>query len=374
LIPARLTRAALLALLVAGMPLIALALAEGGISLGLLAADFAAGLATRDTVRYNQYDSLLGWVTRPGLDLRDFYGPGNHLRTNAAGLRETGEFGVPAPEGRIRVVCSGDSYTFGLGVDNARTWCAALARMDPVLETINLGQPAYGLDQVYLRYQRDGRRLQPDIHVLAFIWDDFRRMRTTRFLGFDKPRLTLRGDSLEADNVPVPRGSSRMPRLADWIYEARHAVRALRASELIRRIRSPDAGRADTPGPAEYPLIGVVERLLVALDEMSRHERASFVLVHLPTHQDPTTPEAAVWRERIRLIAQRRDLDYLDLEDEFRGLSPDRQERLTSPVYGHYSREGQDWAAALIHKHLLGLPQVARRLEQAGSRGYRSAN
>ncbi len=89
-----------------------------------------------------------------------------------------------------RLVCSGDSFTFGYGVGDEATWCALLATIPPGIETVNMGQGGYGLDQAYLWYRRDGLHLGHQVHVMALITRDFERMASDRFVGYGKPLLS----------------------------------------------------------------------------------------------------------------------------------------------------------------------------------------
>ena len=92
-----------------------------------------------------QYDSALGWTGKPGVTLRDFYGPGLSVQTNAQGFRDTVDFTRAAPPGRSRVICSGDSFTFGYGVGNDQSWCALLPVFDSRVPALNLGLVGYGV-------------------------------------------------------------------------------------------------------------------------------------------------------------------------------------------------------------------------------------
>ena len=173
-----------------------LALVEGVASL-LISAGLLFGSSGRlAQERYARYDPDLGWVSKPNVAIPDMYGPGADLHTTSQGFRGTVDPGPTPPPGKTRVVCSGDSFTFGYGVGDDFTWCAGLAKLDPRLETINMGQGGYGVDQAFLWYRRDGAALAPAIHIFAFIDGDFERTRGARFLDFGKPTLALRGGTL----------------------------------------------------------------------------------------------------------------------------------------------------------------------------------
>ena len=154
---------------------------------------------------HTRYDDLLGWVNMENVVLRDLYGKGVYLRTNSQGFRANKDYDVSPPPDKLRIVCSGDSFTLGYGVDNDHTWCQLRANRDDSFQTVNMGQGGYGIDQIYLWYERDGSRLEHDIHLFTFITADFWRMRHRSFHGYGKPFLTLRDGELAVENVPVPR-------------------------------------------------------------------------------------------------------------------------------------------------------------------------
>jgi len=69
-----------------------------------------------------RHDAELGWVSVPHLDLEDAWGRGRTLRTNGRGFRGDRELAPEPDPGRISVVCSGDSFTYGEGVGDDSTW------------------------------------------------------------------------------------------------------------------------------------------------------------------------------------------------------------------------------------------------------------
>ena len=80
------------------------------------------------------YDAEIGWVGMPNVDIEDMYGPGAHLRTNQQGFRNAKDFQPKRNSEKRRIVCSGDSITFGEHVGNDQTSCSLLAKLDPRLE------------------------------------------------------------------------------------------------------------------------------------------------------------------------------------------------------------------------------------------------
>jgi hypothetical protein len=96
-----------------------------------------------------QHDAVLGWTLRPGFR--------SELCTiGLDGRRRDSERPEPiAPA--VRVAAFGDSFIFGGDVADRYAIPEVLARLDAGLEVENFGVPAYGLDQAFLRYQREGR-------------------------------------------------------------------------------------------------------------------------------------------------------------------------------------------------------------------------
>jgi hypothetical protein len=141
---------------------------------------------------HTEYDSLLGWVNKPNISIDNMYGPNMHLKINGQRFRNNNDFTIRVPKGKIRVICSGDSFTLGYGVDNSQTWCKLLELIDPRIESINMGQGGYGIGQAYLWYKRDGAILDHNIHVFALISADFTRMMQKSFMGVPKPLLRSR--------------------------------------------------------------------------------------------------------------------------------------------------------------------------------------
>ena len=180
---------------------------------------------------YTAYDRDLGWVNLPNVYLPNMYGPGKYLRTNSQRFRNNEDFTQQVPPGKTRIICSGDSFTLGFGVDNDHTWPQLLATRAPNIETVNMGQGGYGADQAYLWYKRDGAPLDHNIQILALISPDFYRMQHSSFNGYGKPMLAVENDHLVTTNVPVPRS------MEVWSPKLVRAASALSNLSITRLLR-----------------------------------------------------------------------------------------------------------------------------------------
>jgi hypothetical protein len=339
----------------------ALILVEGVSSVILFSRSLSAkGEPTLPERRHARYDATLGWVSIPNLAVRDMYGRGVFLRTNARGFRGHRETGVSVPNGKVRVICSGDSFTLGYGVDDDHAWCQMLASLDHRLEPVNMGQGGYGTDQAFLWYQRDGRILNHDLHIFAFITDDFVRMEASQYLGYGKPVLDLVAGRLVVKNVPVPR-RKWYTRVA---VRAGAAVRRLKAYELAAgafgRVRSdPRSGNE----VIRDRTVDVALKVFAALQQTNDAKKSALVLVHLPAKWD--YPSSASERLRQRLAAEsiKRGWTYVDLIPEMRSLPPKQFEASFFADHGHYTAAGNAWVAQKLYQRISALPYFSRKME-----------
>jgi lysophospholipase L1-like esterase len=98
------------------------------------------------------------------------------IAVNRDGLRGP-EIGPKRP-GRLRVLVLGDSFAFGVGVEEAQSYprrLEALLRGRGIdAEVLNAGVPGYGLGEEADWFERHGRQLEPDfVIVTSFLGNDF---------------------------------------------------------------------------------------------------------------------------------------------------------------------------------------------------------
>jgi hypothetical protein len=362
---ARIGRVILVGLWIIVLPVLAMVLLEGASSLVLFIHQIRPGAERIHT----EHDSLLGWVNQPNAYIPDLYGPGIYLRTNAQRFRSNHPVAPHVTRGRLRVICSGDSFTLGYGVDNDHTWCERLGALARGMETVNMGQGGYGIDQAYLWFKRDGATLDHDLHLFAFIKDDFARMQGRTFNGYGKPVLAIRNGALTTENVPVP----YRPFYAPWLARSAEALGELRASDLIRRIRKRLGPVQPADSSASDSLTWqIAAKVFADLASVNRARQAVLVLVFLPTQGDRGNTATVEWRRRVQELSEREHIAFVDLVDDFEQIPADSMIRLfIQPgeiefvgAAGHYSSLGNQWVAARLYQQLLTLPEVARRLQE----------
>ena len=113
-------------------------------------------------------DPRVFWRMRPG-----WTSARGDERINPDGYR-TPAVAVPKPPGVQRIVCLGDSVTFGIPWEMEDAWPAHLQqrlrdlRGDPRIEVVNMGVPGYSSHQAAVLLETDVPRLAPDVIVATF--------------------------------------------------------------------------------------------------------------------------------------------------------------------------------------------------------------
>jgi hypothetical protein len=321
---------------------------------------------------YFIFDDRLGWTVGPSR--RDASGL---YFSSLEGLRSP-QLGVSLAERRAqqRVALVGDSFTFGLELPWEDTWAAQLqAELGEDTQVLNFGVDGYGVDQAFLRYQRDARAWHPDVVVLGLVDHDFERtMGVYAFLTFpqsqlpfSKPRFVA-DDGLELLNTPVPAPAAifgagsvrelpfieydRRYRSSDWQWRFYHASSAVRF--LLSRFP-----RWTAPGrwTSNEQLETVNRRLLRSFVDLAQREGSTPVLLYLPGPSRLQAASPAVEESLAERLARAEGLPIVD-------ATPCLTEVPGPERFGilHYSRR----ASAAVVKCLLG--PLRERLGAARSR------
>ncbi len=338
-----------------------IAIVEGASSLMFVGARLLQNRTTAERA-HTEYDAELGWINLPRHHVADMYGPGVSLTTNSQRYRNRRDFGETVPPGKVRIICSGDSFTLGYGVADDQTWCHLLTAMDQRLETVNLGQGGYGVDQAYLWYQRNKSELEHDVHAFAFIGRDFQRMQSDKFVGYGKPYLTLLDGDLSQVNYPVPKFSYYVP----WLITDLRTLARLKSVELVSKIHEKLVGTEDPLTTAAHEQAEIVaSEIFAKLQRTNREKQSVFVLVYLPTLEDYMGEKLSeFWRTYVKAQADQNGYHLIDIVPELRRVPPDQVNEL---FRGHYSADGNKFVAEALYRKLSEIPEIRRRLRQVVS-------
>lgn len=117
---------------------------------------------------YHIYDKDIGWVPRPGHAWQNY-------TVNNQGVRSTREHPHPSADPQKRILCVGDSFTFGHEVDDHETYPHHGEQLRPGTEWINLGINGSGLTQALLHYRKTGRSFGGKFVVIGFMTNNSKR-------------------------------------------------------------------------------------------------------------------------------------------------------------------------------------------------------
>ncbi len=156
---------------------------------------------------YLVYHDRMGWSV--GLSRRSANGL---YRSNSIGARTPDEgVAFSLAEKKTHIALIGDSYTFGEEVQYKDTWGFHLGQLlGEKVQILNFGVPGYGVDQTYLRYQKDSKKWKPKVAIFGVFHHDLQRTMTVYpFLAhphwdipFSKPRFILSNGTVELLNTP----------------------------------------------------------------------------------------------------------------------------------------------------------------------------
>jgi len=314
--------------------------------------------------KHTQYDDEIGWINLPDLHIENMYGPGKSFSTNSRAFRSNKELSSSIPEDKIRIVCSGDSFTLGYGVDTADGWCQQLEAIDKHIEPVNLGQGGYGNDQAYLWYARNSPTLNHDIQLFAFITDDFLRMEGDSFFGYGKPVLKVENGMLVNKNRPVPKLAFTIPRLP----MIREGISHLSVVQLLRRVLRPVTGEPQgsqtDQTQKELETREVSLKIFEDLQRLNQAKGSVLVLIYLPRRPDyPLGKEVGPWRQFFHDLSSEHRFVTIDLVDEIAKIPPQDTPSLYSSVNGHYSEKGNRIVAEALYRQLLAQPEIKSKLQ-----------
>lgn len=238
------------------------------------------------------HDSELGWRLVPNWRGRHHHPDfAVEYKINAHGFRADADWNVLPPAKQILVV--GDSFTFGIGVNDDETFVHYLNELAPERH-LNCGVPGYSTDQEVLLAERDLLQRAPAclrlvVHLGNDVFDN--RLTVPMQVRAAKPWFELVRDELLLCGVPVPyavRHDAPRPTLAGVVLgeslRTSWRGRAEQRSALIRMLAGswlPEPGLPADFGPRMEPSIALTVRLIERLRMSCHAAGAEFAVVLL---------------------------------------------------------------------------------------------
>lgn len=250
------------------------------------------------------------------------------LTTNSLGFHDL-EFPVHKPAGEFRVLASGDSFTYGLGVPLELCWVqlleATLRTTMGQAEVINAGwsntSPADNLEW----FQSDGLRFEPDLVIVALCLND---MGPVQMLGYAQAK-------------------PERPWLGGVSAILNHIQREIEQRALMRN--PPDQALLVEKDPSAWE---ATKAAILAMREATEAHGAQFVLVVLPMMSllDERYPYLRL-HEWVATFAKDNDVRSFDLLEVFRGM--DERDLWVHPTDQHPNHVGHRLIADSVHAFLV---------------------
>ncbi|MBL4847721.1 MAG: SGNH/GDSL hydrolase family protein [Planctomycetes bacterium] len=275
-------------------------------------------------------------------------------KINSLGLRGPETTLEPA-EGTFRILCLGDSTTFGFYVEENETLphqlqTSLLAGGAGTLETVNGGCGGWSIASETQFFLERGARLKPQLVVLTFCGNDLADLKRER-------------SNYEAQKAQLGQGASF---LKDALYSTATYELLLRGKIAWKRARQKSAGREPHPlssaaieGPEGERLWGLYEGHLTRLRDELRKRKVALVVSYLPDAWRLQEGLEEVDSGRLGKLCARLKIPYVSGYPSFKGRPV--SELYHAPIDAHQNAEGNRVLAADVARFLLDQGLVPKK-------------
>jgi hypothetical protein len=326
------------------------------------------GVESVRSIKPEHYPDRLGDL-RPYQNVLDATGAGPPFaaRTNGQGFRGGAPTAVHPAAGTFRVLCLGDSFTFGAGVRDEEAFPAqlgaALSQAWPgrKIEVINAGVPFYDIGDALSYFREKGRLLKASVVVYQFYDDDlvtltrapFRTTGLVRRDVFHRVGSQLGQEELARRFLEVA-GRFIPSSVFQWVKDSgapagtgqASAKPEVEADEAMRAVLQNAGERLDEANAALLaPVWGRYRALLAELDEEVRRSGGKLVLLIAPNVLQMDKPLDAPRRELVP-FARERGVAVADLSLVFRRMRQQQGVEVFLAGNNHFNVTGNTLAAA----------------------------
>ena len=285
--------------------------------------------------RVMHYENRRGLVLTPNLEMKHELPTGEAeytIKINGQGLRQNQDVPLQKKAGQYRILVLGDSFTFGLGVNNDETYPAQLEKLlngtngGGKYEVINAGFAGGNCPLTHYLFLKDhGRQFSPDLVIEGF------------FAGNDLQDMRLYTEVRDENGLPIKAlapGGDLWPwikRTAIYQELGLRKIYPLLAHKTANVGTAPDANGELRPatGNNESAIPTTLTRaqeLLLAMRDLLGKQGAQFKLVFIPAMEsvfsgrDPITDKVRAELAEFCLFSS---INWLDLTPALRRGGPD---------------------------------------------------
>ena len=265
-----------------------------------------------------QYSKDYGFLPYPDTDMVNEV-PGRWrfvYHTNAFGHRGPA---LPISNRYVRpvVVLLGDSYTFGVGVDDGQEYAQALRQLlAGRYDVANLGVEGWGLTQEIRRFYELGQLYQPSVVVLQFCSNDPSDNLLNAVTAVQDGRFVFRSTSsgLESLKRYLSRSLLQKSQIYNLVRDVAYGLLRGREVEAQMRVNGPLAAASGVPYEPRADEAYHMQLLELFASDL---ERRGIRLIMFAV--DGQLERFPALREQVKSLQQRKLLQYVEMMDWFAG-------------------------------------------------------
>ena len=302
------------------------------------------------------------WASSPGpfapnQDFVDRLRPDlpHRIRINSLGFRGHA-FAFEKPAGHRRILCLGDTYTFGAYVNDDETFPAALERKLRQIdsgwptEVINAGVTGYTIADEAALAEENGFALSPDIVIVGFAMNDLPDL-ARKISARDSQRLA----AARISHSPLTPVRTLLMHTATYNF-----LFALKASLLGRLHLDPAMHEAQTRRFLSPPfderseiLFEAYRSALLNLNDAALKRGCRLLLVLFPLYEQAVSGTPAEAQARLMRMAEAAGIPAVDLLPAFRAAGARAAKMFLVPLDHHPSAAGHRLAAREVSRFVV---------------------
>lgn len=295
---------------------------------------------------FYEYDSTLGWKGVPNASgVFSTAAFTMNVTLNSKGLRDNKDYSYNKPDNVTRIIVLGDSFTWGVGVNNSRIFTEFLENKLGKVEVINTGHVGYCTAQEFLFLKYEGVNYSPDLIILLFCENDLIGNVATTTGYYPRPAFAIdENDNIFLTNVPLPEISlfnkikaylTYHSHLSYFVYER------LQKSRSMRKILAP-IGLIQKGYISDEKEIQYTWRLEYALlNEINNISNNKLIIVAISDEGN-----------KLSEFCNENGIYFLNLQPEFEKQTL-KGKQLLIPIDLHWNEDGHRLAAELIYNKLI---------------------
>lgn len=287
----------------------------------------------RSKVEWPKADKDLGWVCKQ-FDHIIFTNQNlNKLNTlyniNKEGFRNNHDFSH-FKKGSNNIMMLGDSFLFGVYLNNEMTIPFNLSKILNNENVINLGIPGYGVDQMFLTYKKFQTKINHSTVVLLYIDDDIIRT----YASFRRP------ENMSKPSFEIVNGELKIKKINKNNFVEKIFQNSFLLNKFYQRY-------------AEYKSIELTKSIIIELNKLIlQNKKKRFIVFRCPDGEQIKN-KGDYSRFSLAKFFSKNDIEFYDIEDFFINVDKDSIYKFFLPNDGHLSGIGTEFISNKIGKILL---------------------